>query len=68
MIQQGPGGDPAEPDVEIELEEIAEEFLHRLQAGEVPDKRAFMSAHPEISELVEQHLAVVEMLHHARLP
>ena len=67
MTEREPTGDPSEVDVERRLDEIAEQFLDRLQAGETPDKATFLAAHPEIAALLEEHLTLVENLHQARL-
>ena len=66
MMEREPMRDPSESDVELQVEAIAERFLDRLQAGEAPDKKALVSAHPEIADRLGRHLALVEMLHRAR--
>jgi tetratricopeptide (TPR) repeat protein/tRNA A-37 threonylcarbamoyl transferase component Bud32 len=51
------------PDGERRVEEIAEEYLDRLQAGEVPDRGAVVAAHPDLAALLEGRLALVELMH-----
>ena len=58
--------DPSESKAELLVQEIGEEFLDRLHLGETPDTRALVAAHPEVAELLEQHLNLVETLYRAR--
>jgi hypothetical protein len=51
------------PDVERRVEEIADEYLDRLQAGEAPDRGAVVAAHPDLADLLEGRLALVELMH-----
>ncbi len=59
--------DPSESKAELLVQEIGEEYLDRLQRGETPDPRALVAAHPEVAELLEQQLNLVEILYRARL-
>ncbi len=65
MIRPDSQGHPAEADVEVQLEAMADRFIESLRAGEVPDRDALISEHPEIEDLARRHLALVEMLHRA---
>ena len=49
------------------IEEIAEQYLERLQAGENPDRGAVLEAHPDIADLLEARLILAEALHSSRL-
>jgi serine/threonine-protein kinase len=51
------------PDGERRVEEIAEEYLDRLQAGEVPNRGAVVAAHPDLAAALEGRLALVELMH-----
>ena len=57
----------AESKEELEVDTIGEQFLDRLQAGGTADRKALVQVHPEIAGVLERHLALVEMLHWARL-
>src|SRR5262249_41614798 len=50
-------------ETERALEELAEQYLARLRAGEVPDRRALVEAHPHLGDLLDRRLALVELLH-----
>src|SRR5262245_28107618 len=52
-------------DVELRAEDIAEEYLEHLQAGGKPDRAAWLSAHPEIADVLAVHLSVIERIHRA---
>ena len=59
--------DREEPtDIERKVEEIAESFLYRLQAGESPDRKAIVSANPAIAGPLRRRLALFELLFRAR--
>ena len=64
-------GEPTAPSVEskeeLEVDTIGEQFLDRLQAGGMADRKALVQVHPEIADMLERHLALVEILHWARL-
>ena len=67
---QGPESRP-EPgrltELEARVEDLAEDFLEQLQAGERPSRDAVVAAHPDVADRLEEQLALVEMLHWARL-
>ena len=46
-----------------QVEELADEYLEHLLAGETPDRQAFLAAHPELADLLEPRLALVELMH-----
>ncbi len=50
-------------DAERRVEELADEFLERLLAGEAPDRQAMLSAHLDLAGLLELRLALVELMH-----
>jgi tetratricopeptide (TPR) repeat protein len=56
---------PQTPDTAARVEELAEQFLDQLLAGEAPDRRAWASAHPDIADLLERRLAMLELVHRA---
>src|SRR5258708_6574357 len=45
------------------VEELADESLEHLLAGETPDRQAFLAAHPEFAELLGPRLELVELMH-----
>jgi ribosomal protein S27E/predicted Ser/Thr protein kinase len=54
-----------------QVEALAEEYLERLVAGETPDRQAFLGAHPDVADLLEPRLALLELMHrmaHAERP
>jgi hypothetical protein len=55
-------------DVERRVEELAEEYLDRLQAGERPDRQALLEAHPELAAVLGPRLALVEVMFRASQP
>ena len=65
MTERESTGHPPELGKEIRVEEIAEQYLDRLQAGETPDREALIAAHPGLTGLLEQELSLVEALHRA---
>ena len=58
--------DPPSGDPERKVQEIAEEYLDRLIAGERLNRKAILAAHPEIAEPLERRLTLVEMIFRAR--
>jgi hypothetical protein len=52
------------PVTRIEL--LAEEYLDALLAGERPDRRAIVQAHPDIAYELDRRLALVDLLYAAR--
>ena len=58
--------DPADLEAEFLVEAIAEQYLERLRAGEVPDRRALASTLPRIGDLLEKHLSLIEQIYAAR--
>ena len=64
----GPAGPGGRGDLERRVEEIGERFLQKLHKGETPDPKAVIAAHPDIADLLEQHLAFVEMMYRQRMP
>jgi hypothetical protein len=48
------------------LEEIAEQYLESLLAGEGPDRRAIVDAHPDIASELDRRLSLVDLLYAAR--
>ncbi len=60
-----PNGPEPEPAAERQrrVEAVAEEYLERLLAGESPDHPAFLAAHPDLADLLEPRLALVELMH-----
>ena len=57
-------GKPA--NIQREVEEMAENFLDQLQAGESPDRKAIVSANPAIAGPLQRRLALFELLFQAR--
>jgi hypothetical protein len=53
------------PEVEERLKTVVEQFVEALEAGEEPDPRAVVDAHPDIAELLEERLEVALALHRA---
>jgi hypothetical protein len=51
------------PDAERCALDLADGYLARLQAGETPDRRQLLAAHPDIAHLLEEHLRVMEVMH-----
>jgi serine/threonine protein kinase len=45
--------------------DLADDYLDRLQAGQLPDRKALLAAHPDIAALLEQQLRLVEVMHEA---
>jgi serine/threonine protein kinase len=62
----GGSGAPESAAVERLLESLAEGYLERLQAGELPDRQEWLSRHPEIADALDRRLLLVERMH--RLP
>jgi WD40 repeat protein/tetratricopeptide (TPR) repeat protein/tRNA A-37 threonylcarbamoyl transferase component Bud32 len=56
---------PVPPDAEPQVEALVERFLEQLRAGEEPDRRALVAAHPDIAPLLDRRLALVEMMFQA---
>jgi hypothetical protein len=48
------------------IEEIAEQYLDSLLAGEGPDREAIVSAHPDIAYELDRRLSLVDLLYAAR--
>ena len=67
MTEPEPKRDLADSEAEFLVDAIGEQYLDRLQAGESPDREAFVSAVTEIADLLDEHLALVEVLYEARL-
>jgi WD40 repeat protein len=65
MNEQNPSSRFPPTDVEQQAEELAERYLDQLQAGEHPDRAALLVAHPEIADVLERQLALVEFMHGA---
>ena len=59
--------DLADSEAEFLVDAIGEQYLDRLQAGGNPDRAALVSAVPEIADLLDEHLALVEVLYETRL-
>jgi tetratricopeptide (TPR) repeat protein len=57
------GADSVSPDVARQVEALAEEFLDQLHGGAQPQREVFVAAHPEIADLLNRRLRLVEMLH-----
>ena len=57
-------GGPSDEDGRVE--EIAEQYLDRLLSGGTPDRRALIAANPDIAELLDRRLALVELMMKAR--
>ena len=55
--------DPSPADREALIDEIAEQYLDDLQAGETPDRFALLAAHPEITSALDRRLSLVEAMH-----
>jgi WD40 repeat protein/tetratricopeptide (TPR) repeat protein len=55
-------------DLERRVEELAEEYLDRLQAGQPPDRQALLDAHPHLAAVLERRLALVEVMFLAARP
>jgi hypothetical protein len=51
-----------------QVEVLADEYLERLLAGETPDRSAFLAAYPELADLLEPRLALVELMHRMARP
>ncbi|MBI3467783.1 MAG: protein kinase [Planctomycetes bacterium] len=51
-----------------QLDELAEQFLDLLQAGQRPDRQAWLASHPEIAAQLDQRLALIERLFQASRP
>ncbi len=49
--------------VESELATILESYLAALEQGDVPDREAFLAAHPRHAMALERYLPWIEMLH-----
>ena len=45
------------------VEALADEYLEGLLAGRTPDRPAFLAAHPDLADLLEPRLALVELMH-----
>ncbi len=50
-------------DAELLSEDIAEEYLEHLHAGNAPDRARWLDAHPDIAEVLNRHLSVIERIH-----
>jgi serine/threonine-protein kinase len=57
---------PSPGKLDRRVESLAEQFLDLLQAGQSPDRRAWVSANADIAEELDRRLAVVEMMFRAR--
>ena len=62
-----PANNPEDLELESKLDQIGEVYLEQLQKGKQPDKRALLVTHQEFAEVLDRHLALVEMLHLARI-
>jgi tetratricopeptide (TPR) repeat protein len=59
-----PGAPPKTlADLEGQLEALVERYIDQLHAGLSPDRRALLAAHPELADVLERRLALVEMIH-----
>jgi tRNA A-37 threonylcarbamoyl transferase component Bud32/ribosomal protein S27E len=58
----GPEPEPA-AERQRRVEAAAEEYLEHLLAGKTPDRSAFLAAHPDLADLLEPRLALVELMH-----
>lgn len=52
-----------DPEREARIEAIVEAYLDALQAGEAPDRRALLAAHPEIADALTRRLDLVAAMH-----
>ncbi|MCZ6688992.1 MAG: serine/threonine-protein kinase [Planctomycetota bacterium] len=62
-----PANNPEDLGLESKLDQIGEVYLEQLQKGKQPGKRALLATHQEFAEVLDRHLALVEMLHLARI-
>jgi Ser/Thr protein kinase RdoA (MazF antagonist) len=61
-----PAADRPDPrTAEQRAAELADDYLDQLQAGQSPDRKALLAAHPEVADLLEQQLRLVEVMHEA---
>ena len=56
---------PPDPE-EFRIMEIGESYLDGLHAGGAIDPEALMASHPDIRDLLERRLALIEMIYRAR--
>ncbi|MBI3467785.1 MAG: protein kinase, partial [Planctomycetes bacterium] len=63
-----PSSDGILEEVERQVESIAERYLDQLQAGQKPDRRALLAAHPEIAKELERRLVLVEIMYGVAQP
>jgi WD40 repeat protein len=59
----GPPVPASDPDQRVD--ELAEDYLDRLHAGKSPDRRALLAAHPDVAELLDRQLTLMEAAHDA---
>jgi hypothetical protein len=57
-----PGPEPL-AERQRQVEALADEYLERLLAGGPPDRQAVLAAHPDLADLLEPRLALVELMH-----
>jgi WD40 repeat protein len=57
------GGALQQEAVRQQVDELADRFLERLQAGDEPDRDELILMHPDLAEELEQALDFIEMLH-----
>ena len=50
---------------ERRVERVMELFLEQLEAGDYPDREAFLAKYPDIARLLEGQLEMLECLHQA---
>lgn len=58
-----PGSETLDPELEQFLASVAERYLDQLLAGESPDRQAILDRHPEIAEVLDRRLQLVERMH-----
>ncbi|MCZ6688711.1 MAG: serine/threonine-protein kinase [Planctomycetota bacterium] len=48
---------------EEQVEQLAEAYHEKLERGDEPDRQAVLDAHPDIAEILERRLALVELIY-----
>jgi hypothetical protein len=59
-----PADTSSEPQAERQrqVDALADEYLERLLEGGTPDRQTFLAAHPDLADLLEPRLALVELM------
>jgi hypothetical protein len=58
---ESPAG-PLLPDISQHVDQVGDQFLDLLQAGESPDRHEVVQAYRQLTDRLEQRLALIELM------